>query len=76
MDRLVRVDEVVLFRKVEIIEVICLENRFNFPVFELFGLFVDIAIGFNDGAVPLTLAEKDEVFLPNGIKRFAVFMAD
>lgn len=76
MNRLVGVYEVVLFRKVEIVEVIYLENRFNFTIFKLFGLLVDIAIGFNDGAVSLTLAKKDEVLFSNGVKGFAVFMTD
>lgn len=60
----------------EIVEVIGLENRLNFAVPELFGLFVDIAIGLNDGAMSLTLTEQDKVLLSNRIKRFAVLMAD
>lgn len=76
VDRLIGIDEVVLFRKVEIVEVICLENWLYFAVFELFGLFVDIAIGLNDGAVSLALTEQDKVLLSNRIKRFAVLMAD
>lgn len=76
MDRLIWIYKIVLFCKVEIVEVVGLENWLYFAVFELFGLFVDVAIGLDNGAVSLALAEEYEMLLSDGIKWFAVFMAD
>lgn len=57
MKRFVGVNYIVLFGEMEVVEVVCLEKRLNFTIFVLLCASVLVAIGLDDRAVALILAQ-------------------
>lgn len=76
MNGFIGVNEIVIFSKMEIVEVVCLENRLYFAVLELLAFLIKITVGLDNGAVPLALAEKNEMVLADCVEGLAALVTD
>lgn len=57
MKRFVGVYYIVLFCEMEVVEVVCLKKRLNFAIFVLLCASILVAIGLDDRAMALILAQ-------------------
>lgn len=74
MKRFVGVYYIVLLCEMEVVEVVCLKKRLNFAIFVLLCASILVAIGLDDRAMALILAQQHEMLLTDSVKRLTISM--
>lgn len=65
---MVRIHKKILFSKVQIVEIICLEYRLDFTIFILFCFSIEVSISLDYGCVALVLAQQYKVLFADCVE--------